>query len=140
MDAPTVRSRIVLHLYDCLRHYEDKVFPLELTQLGTSRALGIGRNHAGVELNRLILDGYVEAGSAWVKGEKGKRKVYTLTPLGRDLAEVVAEVSGADLRARRVGGETQQRNWLIEMDTLVNKDRPKAPAEHATLTLNRPEQ
>ena len=136
MDNLTIGNKIVLHLYDTRRHCEDRVFPMELTQLGISRVLGIRRNHAGIELNRLIVEGYVEVRNAWVKGEKGQRKVYTLTPAGRELAEILAETSGIDLKVKPMGLKAQQQNWLIEMEMHMIEDCQRGQVEPKTLVLN----
>jgi hypothetical protein len=139
LDKLTIGSKIVLHLYDTRRHNEDRVSPIEMTQLGVSRVLGIRRNHAGIELNRLVLEGYVEVGSDWVRGEKGKRQVYKLTPAGRDLAEILAETSGIDLGAKSVNCEDAQLDWLMKMELLTNENRPKAPSGPPIHTQSPPE-
>jgi DNA-binding MarR family transcriptional regulator len=112
---------------------------MEMTQLGISRVLGIRRNHAGIELNRLVLEGYVEVRSDWVKGEKGKRQVYKLTPAGRDLAEILAETSGIDLGAKSVNCEDTQLSWLMKMELLMNENRPRAPTRPPMRTQSPPE-
>jgi DNA-binding MarR family transcriptional regulator len=136
LDNLTIGNKIVLHLYDSRRHCHDRVFPIEMTQLGISRVIGIRRNHAGIELNRLVQGGLVEVRDAWVKGEKGQRKVYTLTPAGRELAEILAETSGIDLKAKPMDLRAQRENWLIETEMHMIEDRQRGQVEPETLALN----
>ena len=120
---------IVLHLHQKRSLGNNGVFPVDFTQQGIADALGIRRNHAGVELNRLLGKGIVLVRNAWVKGVKGQRKIYTLTHAGIVFAEIYAEVYSAELTARRMKEEEPEDNWLLEMEMQMSEKRPTAPAK-----------
>jgi len=129
---------IVLHLHDKRSLGNNGVFPVDFTQQGIADALDIGRNHAGVELNRLVGKGIVQVRDAWVKGVKGQRKVYTLTHAGLVFAEIYADVYSAELAARRMKEEGPGDNWLIEMEMRMSEKRPAAPARSEVPDLSLP--
>ena len=138
MVEPTHACMIVLRLYDKRSLFNNGVSPIDFTQKGIADALGIRRNHAGVELNRLVGRGILKATDAWVKGVTGMRKVYTLTSAGLALAEVYAEVYSAELMERRVKEEEPESNWLLEMEMQMNEKRPAAPPKPEARDLSPP--
>ncbi len=78
-----VRDRILLHLFDFLRFRDSFESPLELTQAGIAKAVGIRGSHATQYLRPLVSDGMVEEETRHILGQPRRRKVYFLTPKGR---------------------------------------------------------
>ncbi len=87
----TVGERIVVHLSGFLRHADAFEVPLEMTQDGIGSALGISRAHVALELKRLRSAGKVEERMAHVAAARTRRKVYSLTPAGQELARRMRE-------------------------------------------------
>jgi len=140
LDGFTKADMIVMRLYRLRHHCQDNVFPIEMTHLGVSRMLGIGKTHALNELKKLAQEGLVEIKKKSRVAE-GKRKmnVYIPTPAGRKLAESLSKTYGVDLGARPVNGDRPQHSWLLELDTLASEHRPNAPTGPPKLPRDEPE-
>lgn len=61
----------------------------DLTQDGIAKALGIGRNNVPRLIRPLVEEGYVKEWKARINGYTHRRKVYTLTPKGIQLAKEI---------------------------------------------------
>ncbi len=81
-----VRDRMMLHLFDFIRFRDSFESPLELTQAGITKAVGIRASHATQYLKPLLSDGMVEEETRHIVGKPRRRKVYFLTPKGRQWA------------------------------------------------------
>jgi DNA-binding MarR family transcriptional regulator len=117
-----------MKLYEKRKCAESRVPPLETTQLGLSRSLGIRVTHVANELKDLERDGYVQFRKTWVADAHGKRKAYNLTPAGYELARSLAESRGIDLSAKPVNPKPPDDDWLPELKNVENGDRPRTPA------------
>ena len=84
-------ERIVVHLSWYLRFSDAFECPRETTQDGISKALGISRAHAALELKRLKASARVEERMAHVAGGRTRRKVYFLTSSGAGAARALRE-------------------------------------------------
>src|SRR4030067_1046738 len=72
----TVGERILVHLGSFLRFSDAFECPRDTTQEGISRALGISRAHAALELKRLKASAKVEERMAHVAGARPPPKGY----------------------------------------------------------------
>jgi len=87
----TVGERILVHLGSFLRFSDAFECPRDTTQEGISRALGISRAHAALELKRLKASAKVEERMAHVAGARTRRKVYFLTSSGAALGRALRD-------------------------------------------------
>ena len=81
-----MKERILLHLFDLARFAEAYEAPLEATQPGIAEAAQIRVAHFMESMRPLIRNGQVEERTSHVKGQRSRRKVYFLTPAGRQEA------------------------------------------------------
>ena len=91
MNKFTLAERALLHLYR-YRHVSPAIeidAPREMTQTGVAEALGISRSHASLITARLEQEGKIYAGKSRIIGQNrgGARKIYFITPLGRETCE-----------------------------------------------------
>ncbi len=91
MSQVTVGERILVHLGSYVRFVDAFECPRETTQEGISRALGISRAHAALELKRLKGSSRVEERMAHVAGARTRRKVYFLTSAGVTLSRALKD-------------------------------------------------
>lgn len=85
MTLLSVGQRVIVHLENYTQNKIDYYnMPWEITQDGIASALRITRAHASIELKKLKVAGKCEERQVHVKGVKMIRKVYQLTPLGRE--------------------------------------------------------
>jgi ATP/maltotriose-dependent transcriptional regulator MalT len=82
----TVGERILAHLSFFARFRDEYECPLDVTQEGIGRSVGISRAHAALELKRLKAAGKVEERVAHVRGARTRRKVYFPTATGLERA------------------------------------------------------
>src|SRR5512136_1390160 len=87
----TVSERILFHLSGYIK-FEDKYeVPFDVTQDGISQACSISRAHAAIELKKLKATGVVDEKLSHVRRGKSRRKVYSLTPLGKAKAVDISQ-------------------------------------------------
>lgn len=87
----TVSERILFHLHNYVK-FEDKYeAPFDVTQDGISQACSISRAHAAIELKKLKATGVVDEKLSHVRRGKSRRKVYSLTTLGKTKAGDIAQ-------------------------------------------------
>jgi tetratricopeptide (TPR) repeat protein/DNA-binding MarR family transcriptional regulator len=86
MNSCTIGNRVLIHLSCLSRHREDFVCPPDMTQDGIASRLGISRAHVALELKRLEKRSQVEYRLAHVVRAKSRRKVYSLTRAGDEIA------------------------------------------------------
>ena len=73
----TVEDAVLIHLLDYIKFSPEDSVPLELTQAGISRAIGIRRSHISISLDSALGKGLVDENLSRVRGEKRKRKCWT---------------------------------------------------------------
>lgn len=95
-------EQILLHLMAQGVLSRDAVAPRALTQEGISEALGRPQSSFARVLQRLNEQGLLEVQTRHVRGVARRRKVYVLTPRGREVAK---EVRLSRSRARRAEGD-----------------------------------
>jgi tetratricopeptide (TPR) repeat protein/DNA-binding MarR family transcriptional regulator len=93
MNRCTIGNRVLIHLSCLSRHREDFVCPQEMTQDGIASRLGISRAHVALELKRLEKRSQVEYRLAHVVRAKSRRKVYTLTSAGDEIASELKDAA-----------------------------------------------
>ena len=90
----TQKELLILYLKGRDIHISDEglVFASpDITQEGIAKALGIGKNNIPRLIRPLIEEGYVQEWKGRVKGYTYRRKVYTLTPKGIQLAKEIEQ-------------------------------------------------
>nr|NIN69590.1 hypothetical protein [Anaerolineae bacterium] len=78
-----VRDRILLHLFDFVRFRDSFESPLEITQAGIAKAVGIRVSHATQYLKPLLSEGMLETNTRHIVRQPRRRKVYFLSAKGR---------------------------------------------------------
>ena len=79
----TNEERVLLHLLDYQRYKTKVEVPVEVTQEGMSKALGITQSHVSYALKNLAEGGDVdEAGLSHIEGRKRRRRAYFLSDKG----------------------------------------------------------
>jgi DNA-binding MarR family transcriptional regulator len=90
----TVDERVILHLLEYSSHEEDFEAPESTTQAGIATGIGIARKHVPRAVNKLIVDNLVLTRVSHVKGAKQRKKVYHLSPRGKELGRKIWETLG----------------------------------------------
>jgi len=97
-----IQERILIHLRDFYRAQEEFVVPVEVTQHGIARALGIERSNVPYAVKRLSKKDLVEERVSHVEGEKRRKKAYFLSPLGyREANKLRQELSKEKLSVKK---------------------------------------
>ncbi len=100
MTGLTVAERILVHLSRFIGRCDEYSAPADVSQNGISSAARISRAHAAIELKKLKEAGLISEGLAHIKGSRSRRKVYELTPAGRERAGLIehyASEAGIDV-------------------------------------------
>jgi tetratricopeptide (TPR) repeat protein/DNA-binding MarR family transcriptional regulator len=114
----TVEDAILLQLLEYARCSPEDSVPMELTQAGISRSLGVRRSHISISLDAALGRGTVEEHLSRVRGEKRRRKCYFLTVAGKDMARRIKEsVSSTRIISKLPDG----KNFEGPMDALIAK-------------------
>jgi hypothetical protein len=82
----TIEDRILLHLLDFVKLREDIEVPLNITQLGISKGVGIKKKHVPRSLKALIEKDLLFEKTAHVTGKSQRMKTYFLTLTGEEEA------------------------------------------------------
>ena len=82
----TTEERTLLHLLDNQLPENNWEAPMELTQAGISAAVHVQRKHVPRTLKRLQEQDFLNTTSRHVPGARQRRRVYSLTPDGRERA------------------------------------------------------
>ncbi|MAH30162.1 MAG: hypothetical protein CL959_05740, partial [Euryarchaeota archaeon] len=82
----TTEERTLLHLLDNQLPENNWEAPMELTQAGISAAVHVQRKHVPRTLKRLQEQDFLNTTSRHVPGARQRRRVYSLTPEGRERA------------------------------------------------------
>jgi DNA-binding MarR family transcriptional regulator len=107
MRRPTVKERILLHLFEYTRYADAYEVPIEITQEGLATAAGIQVSHISQYVRPLRGEGVVEERTSHIVRRSRRRKVYFLTPEGRKRVSALrASLLGEDVPFRRSTGET----------------------------------
>ena len=83
----TTEQRMLIHLFDNVLPNNQWEAPVSLTQAGISAAVHVQRKHVPRTLKRLEKANEIIVTSRHIPGAKQRRKVYSLTALGRNRAE-----------------------------------------------------
>lgn len=81
--GPTVKERILLHLFDYNRFADAYEAPFEITQTGIAQAVSTRVSHIAQYLKPLLSDGEILEKTSRIKEGPRRRKVYFLTIEGR---------------------------------------------------------
>ena len=90
-----MQERIQLHLFDYQRFQDEYEAPLEVTQEGIARAVGISIHHVTQYVRPLLAEELVEEKTSHIRRGRRRRKAYFLTTRGRHQA---ASLRGALLK------------------------------------------
>ncbi|MEM3342525.1 MAG: AAA family ATPase, partial [Thermoplasmata archaeon] len=84
--AFTFEKRILLHLlkYTSLKNEFEN--PPEVSQYGIAESLNCRQSDVSRMLKKMLHEGFIECITTHIKGAKQRRKVYFLTPKGREVA------------------------------------------------------
>ena len=87
----TTEERTLLHLLDHQLPENNWEAPMELTQAGISAAVHVQRKHVPRTLKRLEQQAFLNTTSRHVPGARQRRRVYSLTPGGRERAQSILD-------------------------------------------------
>jgi len=79
----TVKEKILIHLLSYSRYKEEVEVPVQVSQEGMAKAVGVRRSHIASALKDLKDLGHVEEKKARVIGEKRRKNAYFLTHEGQ---------------------------------------------------------
>jgi DNA-binding MarR family transcriptional regulator len=118
------RDRILLHLSDFPAPTGNEGgFPAGLTQDGIAARTGLGRAHVALALKSLREESLVEELKGRVAGEARRRKVYALSPSGRELSKRTMAVI-LDQEITLVSGDRTRKARLSESSFLLQRKIP----------------
>ena len=87
----TVAEKILYHLFQYIKSEDKYEVPFDITQDGIAQSCGISRAHAAIELKKLRETEQIIEKLSHVKRAKSRRKVYFLTPGGKEKASKIVE-------------------------------------------------
>src|SRR2546426_11024895 len=103
----TVKERVLLHLFDYSRFAEAYDVPVEATQEGIAEAAAIRVGHVVQYVRPLQSEGLVEQRMSHIVRQARRRKVYFLTPKGRQqVAGLRASLLKEEVPFKKSTGET----------------------------------
>lgn len=104
----TVRDRILVHLADFASAEREAQAPLDITQAGLARAVGIQQRHAPQYVRPLMAQGLVVERVRHVRGGRQRKKAYFLTQGGRvEAARLRGNILGQVLEVEDQEGRRQ---------------------------------
>lgn len=122
-------QRVLLHLSLFARFREEYECPVEVTQKGIARALGLSRSHVALELKKLEAEGGVETRLAHAEGAKSRRKVYFATfPGEREAAGLRERANAAPARWIDAGGTPREGPGRELFRRCRDRERPLTQA------------
>lgn len=129
MEKITLKTRILIYLSDYWKYKDRFQYPIEITQEGISKAVGITVSHVPRELDILIKNGLVEELKGRVAGKEKRVNVYFLTPQGilevekikRSLANESVHYNGKKYRIYELVENQRELNWLEAINILQNE-------------------
>ena len=102
----TAKERILLHLFDHARYADAYEAPVDVTQEGIAKAVGIRGPHFQQYVKPLISEGLVEERTSHVTRQARRRKVYFLTSKGRQhVATLRTSLLKEEVALKRSTGE-----------------------------------
>ncbi|MBS3782487.1 MAG: AAA family ATPase, partial [Candidatus Thermoplasmatota archaeon] len=78
----TAKEKVLVHLLDHYGNEEGYVLPVELTQEGIAKQLGLKQNTVSYAVRKLVEEGSLREETRRIKNKKQKRKAYFLTDKG----------------------------------------------------------
>ncbi|MBU4071330.1 MAG: tetratricopeptide repeat protein [Candidatus Thermoplasmatota archaeon] len=118
----TAGEAVLLHLLGHLRYTPEDAVPIELTQAGISRAIGIRRSHVSQSLDAAIGKGAAEEHLSRVKGERRRRKCYFLTSDGKSAARDIRESVGSAVVKCRLPDGQNFDGPLTDLEEILGRD------------------
>ena len=108
----TTEERTLLHLLNHQLPENNWEAPMELTQAGISAAVHVQRKHVPRTLKRLEEQSFLNTASRHVPGAKQRRRVYSLTPEGRERALSILQ--------RVQSTPVQKEGTMVLLDSLLS--------------------
>ena len=114
----TTEQRTLLHLSDNRLPKSQWEAPASLTQAGISAAVHVQRKHVPRTLKRLESNGHVDVTNRHVPGAKQRRKVYSLTILGKEISDQLRKQI-LDLEITKDGNEMKLGQLIKPNDKIL---------------------
>ena len=108
----TTEERTLLHLLNHQLPENNWEAPMELTQAGISAAVHVQRKHVPRTLKRLEEQSFLNTTSRHVPGARQRRRVYSLTPEGRERA--------LSILLRVQSTPVQKEGTMVLLDSLLS--------------------
>jgi len=112
----TTEERTMLHLLNQQLPAGGWEAPASLTQAGISAAVHVQRKHIPRTLKRMEKNGLLTVAQRHIPGGKQRKRVYTLTELGRDMANSLAQ--------RVLDEEVNEGNTTKVLAEIWNRNEP----------------
>ncbi len=122
----TVEEAILVHLLGYKRFFDEQTVPLEMTQAGISRAIGVRRSHVSSSLDSAKGKGKVEEELAHIKGQGRRRKCYFLTYEGMELAVALKDELGKTSVSATLSDGGRFKGKLEELYSALDRTMPLA--------------
>jgi predicted ATPase len=107
----TISDKVLLHLFNYRKHYDDYFVPFAVVQGGIAAALSVYRSEVSRTIKKLKDQGHVEEKITHVEGIKRRRKAYFLTASGSSLASRLSE----KVKARKIILKTKEGEKRVEL-------------------------
>ena len=116
----TVKERIQLHLFNYTRFADAYEAPVEVTQGGIAKAVGIRVHHVPQYIRPLVSDGLVEERTSRIQRQPRRRKVYFLSGSGRlQVASLRNSLLREEVPLRMRSGEIER----VPLSRVYHEDR-----------------
>ncbi len=120
----TVEEKILIHLMQFLKYYDQWEVPFDMTQEGVAGSIGIARCNVSRAMKKLTEKRYIEEKIAHVKGAERRRKVYFLTQTGHlEAAQIYQFLSNYEVHFRGHNGDIKELKLPQVREVLDKKPR-----------------
>ncbi len=139
MERVTLRTKILIYLSEYWKYKDKYQLPVEISQEGIARAMGITVSHVPRELDFLIRNKLIEEVKGRVIGKEKKVNVYFLTPEGmlevdkikKSYANLNVHFNGRKYKVIDLIENMREMSWLEALNYIQNEmnKESKQPAK-----------
>ena len=129
MERVTLRTRILVYLSEYWKYKDKYQLPIEISQEGIARAMGITVSHVPRELDALIKSKLIEEVKGRVIGKEKRVNVYFLTPEGmlevdrikKSYANLPVHFNGKKYKVMDLVENMREITWIEALNFIQNE-------------------
>ena len=132
-----VQEKILLHLYDYRKYDGRYEYPVEMTQQGIAKSVGISVTHVPRNIKKLIEEELIYSKKGHVSGKKKRVTVYLLTSQGIAVAkEIIENIESQNIEINGIKiniGELKKRLNMHYLELLNKIDKGELDEKYLTM-------